>query len=33
MKGDNVVVEFEQTAAAKPENLRFKLETSTCGAP
>jgi hypothetical protein len=28
--GYNVVVQFKQTAAAKPENLRFKLETSAC---
>jgi len=29
--GYNLVVQFKQTATAKPENSRFKLETSTCG--
>ena len=28
--GYNVVVQFKQTADAKPQNLRFKLETHTC---
>jgi hypothetical protein len=28
--GYNVVVQFKQTADAKPVNLRFKLETHTC---
>lgn len=29
--GYNVVVQFKQTADAKPVNLRFKLDLSTCG--
>ncbi len=29
--GYNVVVQFKQTAEAKPLNLRFKLDMSTCG--
>lgn len=29
-EGYNVVVQFRQTADAKPRNLRFKLETHTC---
>ncbi len=29
--GYNVVVQFKQTAAAKPQNLRFKLDLHTCG--
>jgi hypothetical protein len=29
--GYNVVVQFKQAAAAKPQNFRFKLETHTCG--
>ena len=29
--GYNVVVQFKQTAAAKPQNFRFKLEMHTCG--
>ncbi|HEY1173497.1 MAG TPA: hypothetical protein VGH19_19185 [Verrucomicrobiae bacterium] len=29
--GYNVVVQFKQTAEAKPQNLRFKLDMSTCG--
>jgi hypothetical protein len=29
--GYNVVVQFKQTAGAKPQNLRFKLDTHTCG--
>jgi len=28
--GYNVVVQFKQTADAKPQNFRFKLETHTC---
>lgn len=28
--GYNVVVQFKQTADAKPQNFRFKLDTSTC---
>ena len=28
--GYNVVVQFRQTAEAKPMNLRFKLDLSTC---
>ena len=28
--GYNVVVQFRQTESAKPQNLRFKLETHTC---
>jgi hypothetical protein len=29
--GYNVVLQFKQTADAKPQNFRFKLETHTCG--
>ena len=29
--GYNLVVQFKQTAAAKPKNFRFKLELHTCG--
>ncbi len=29
--GYGVVVQIRQTADAKPQNLRFKLETHTCG--
>lgn len=29
--GYNVVVQFRQTAEAKPQNLRFKLDMHTCG--
>jgi hypothetical protein len=29
--GYNVVVQFKQTASAKPQNFRFKLDTHTCG--
>jgi len=29
--GYNVVVQFKQSAQAKPQNHRFKLETHTCG--
>lgn len=29
--GYNVVVQFKQTADAKPQNFRFKLDTHTCG--
>jgi len=29
--GYNVVVQFKQTAEAKPQNLRFKLDMHTCG--
>jgi hypothetical protein len=29
--GYNVVVQFKQTAAAKPQNIRFKLDMHTCG--
>ena len=29
--GYNVVVQFKQTAEAKPQNFRFKLDTHTCG--
>ncbi|HEU0010871.1 MAG TPA: hypothetical protein VFT34_13725 [Verrucomicrobiae bacterium] len=29
--GYNLVVQFRQTADAKPQNFRFKLETHTCG--
>jgi hypothetical protein len=28
--GYNVVVQFKQSADAKPQNFRFKLETHTC---
>ena len=28
--GYNLVVQFKQTADAKPQNFRFKLETATC---
>lgn len=30
-EGYNVVVQFKQTAEAKPVNLRFKLEMNICG--
>jgi hypothetical protein len=29
--GYNIVVQFKQTADAKPLNLRFKLDLATCG--
>lgn len=29
--GYNLVVQFRQTAEAKPQNFRFKLDLSTCG--
>ncbi len=29
--GYNLVVQFKQTAAAKPQNFRFKLDLATCG--
>lgn len=29
--GYNLVVQFKQTADAKPQNFRFKLDTHTCG--
>ena len=29
--GYNVVVQFKQTADAKPQNLRFKLDMNICG--
>ncbi|MEY2408591.1 MAG: hypothetical protein QOF48_1261 [Verrucomicrobiota bacterium] len=29
--GYNVVVQFKQTAGAKPQNFRFKVETHVCG--
>ena len=29
--GYSVVVQFKQTADAKPQNFRFKLDTHTCG--
>lgn len=29
--GYNVVVQFRQTAEAKPQNIRFKLDMSICG--
>ena len=29
--GYNVVVQFKQTAEAKPQNFRFKLDLATCG--
>ena len=29
--GYNVVVQFKQTAEAKPQNFRFKLDMHTCG--
>ena len=29
--GYNVVVQFKQTADGKPQNIRFKLDMSTCG--
>ena len=29
--GYNVVVQFKQTAEAKPQNIRFKLDMHTCG--
>lgn len=28
--GHNVVVQFKQTAEAKPQNIRFKLDMNTC---
>lgn len=30
-EGYNLVVQFKQTAEAKPLNLRFKLDLATCG--
>ena len=30
-EGYNVVVQFKQTADARPTNLRFKLQMHTCG--
>ncbi len=30
-EGYNVVVQFKQTAEAKPQNFRFKLDMHTCG--
>ncbi len=30
-EGYNLVVQFKQTADAKPQNFRFKLEMHTCG--
>jgi hypothetical protein len=30
-EGYNLVVQFKQTADAKPRNFRFKLDLSTCG--
>jgi hypothetical protein len=30
-EGYNVIVQFKQTAEAKPMNIRFKLDLSTCG--
>jgi hypothetical protein len=30
-EGYNVVVQFKQTADAKPQNFRFKLDMHTCG--
>jgi hypothetical protein len=29
--GYNLVIQFKQDAAAKPQNIRFKLDLSTCG--
>ena len=29
--GYNLVVQFKQTADAKPQNFRFKLDLHTCG--
>ena len=29
--GYNIVVQFRQTAEAKPQNIRFKLDMNTCG--
>ena len=29
--GYNVIVQFKQTASAKPQNFRFKLDTHICG--
>lgn len=29
--GYNIVVQFKQTAEGKPQNIRFKLDMSTCG--
>ncbi|MDB6028734.1 MAG: hypothetical protein JWM68_4957 [Verrucomicrobiales bacterium] len=31
VENGNVVVQFKQNAEAKPQNLRFKVNTSTCG--
>lgn len=30
-EGYNLVVQFKQTATAKPQNFRFKLDLATCG--
>lgn len=30
-EGYNVVVQFKQTAEAKPQNIRLKLDMNTCG--
>ena len=30
-EGYNVVIQFRQTAEAKPQNIRFKLDLNTCG--
>ena len=30
-EGQNVVVQFKQTAEARPQNFRFKLDMHTCG--
>lgn len=30
-EGESLVVQFKQSAQAKPQNFRFKLETHTCG--
>jgi hypothetical protein len=30
-EGYNIVVQFKQTADAKPQNFRFKLDTHICG--
>ena len=30
-EGYNIVVQFKQTAEAKPQNIRFKLDMHTCG--
>jgi hypothetical protein len=29
--GYNIVVQFKQTAEAKPQNIRFKLDLAICG--